>query len=590
MSASVLSFLLSLITAIVGILPFVFEKRSSDYKKPIFRIFIIYLIIAFLLFYAALPSLAYPMLGVVFLIGVLFSGITIIIMLANVNESIHKGWVVTVLGVVILFITSGSGCSMLRDESYASLIGDMESKDMVHWSNDIQPLDPTHIRLVPRELAITLAKTALSINGSTLGSQFPLADDYITLQRIKEEYFYLIPLDYEGYSVWTDTDYIPGYIKISATDPYAKPEMITSQKIKYTPGAWFYDNLERILWKDYNDKILTDYSFEEDDNGKVWWVITVCVPTISYWGDKVEGIILFDPTNGDNKFISLNDINAEEYKWIDRVYPEALIENYVSYWGSLKNGWLNRIWSKLNLLEPETPTMNYSSDGQCIIVQPITSTNNGDQSMTGLMYTNARTGKSVYYTISGGATEESVIEAVNSAVYYKMWHASEQIVYENIYGKMSSIVPILSENGKNYMGVAIVENENKRVAIGVTPQEALMEYKRLISSNGGQITTESLENTKTLLAKIERIGWETNSTSKQCYVTIDKINGKSFYVSSNVQSELALTNPGDSVKLIFVESDENPLTVITFKNLSLGLKLSNNQLKIDSTMVERNSK
>ncbi len=231
--------------------------------------------------------------------------------------------------------------------------------------------------------------------------------------------------------------------------------------------------------------------------------------------------------------------------------------------------------------------MNYSIDGDCMIVQPITSVSEQDQAMTGLIYTNARTGLSTYYTISGGATEESIIEVVNNAVSYKKWHASEQIVYENIYGKMSGIVPILSETGKNYMGVAIVETENKRVAIGATPQEALFEYKKILSSIGGQITTDAKMDAKILKAIIVRIGWDVTSTGKMCYMILDKNKTHSFLVTSDTQSELALSNPGDSVQVKYNETTENPITVFSFKNLTLNLSKSENQFYIDFSMTKK---
>lgn len=579
--------LLGFIAAILGIIPILLKKDRKGVSVLAILLLVVYTALGWLIFYNALPSLAYPVFGGVGLMALIFSGISFGIGVGS-DEDFNFGIIVPGF-VLVAFIFSGiRGCEMGNSDKYSSLIGDLKNKNMTHWSKEIQPLDPKHIRLVPKELAITVAKTTLSVDGSTLGSQFPLTESYTTLQMIKGDYFYLIPLDFAGFSVWTSTDYVPGFVKISATDPYEKPELITTNKLKYTPDAWFGDNMYRILWNKYYNKILTDYSFEQDDNGNVYWVITVCKPTISFWGDKVEGVILFNPYDGTDKYLTVDEVNNNsEYKWIDRIYPEDLIQDYAKYWGSLKDGWWNSAWKGLNLLQPETPTMNYSIDGECMIVQPITSTSEQDQAMTGLIYTSARTGQSTYYTISSGATEESIIEVVNNAVSYKKWHASEQIVYENIYGKMSAIVPILSETGKNYMGVAIVENENKRVAIGATPQEALFEYKKMLSAIGGQITTDSKLDTKILKAIIVRIGWDVTTTGKLCYMTLDKNKNHSYLITSDTQSELALSNPGDSIIVKYNDTTENPITVFSFKNLTLNLAKSDNQSYIDSSMTTK---
>lgn len=579
--------LLGFISALIGIVPIILKKNREGAAALSIILLIVYTALGWLAFYNIQPSLSYPVFGGVGLLTLIYSVISFIIGTSG-DEEINFGILVPGIILIAFIFTGFKGCNMINSDEYSNLIGDLKNKNMTHWSKEIQPLDPKHIRLVPKELAITVAKTILSVDGSTLGSQFPLSEKYTTLQKVNNDYYYLIPLDFAGFSVWTSTNYVPGFVRVSATDPYSKPELITSSKFKYTPDAWFGDNLHRILWNKYYNKVLRDYSFEQDDDGNIYWVVTVCKPTISFWGDKVEGIILFNPYDGTDKYLTVEEVNSNpQYKWIDRIYPEDLIQDYAKYWGSLKDGWWNSVWKGLNLLQPETPTMNYSIDGDCMIVQPITSVSEQDQAMTGLIYTNARTGLSTYYTISGGTTEESIIEVVNNAVSYKKWHASEQIVYENIYGKMSGIVPILSETGKNYMGVAIVETENKRVAIGATPQEALFEYKKILSSIGGQITTDSKMDAKILKAIIVRIGWDVTSTGKMCYMILDKNKNHSFLITSDTQSELALSNPGDSVQVKYNETTENPITVFSFKNLTLNLSKSENQFYIDSSMTKK---
>ena len=314
----------------------------------------------------------------------------------------------------------------------------------------------------------------------------------------------------------------------------------------------------------------------------------MCEPTISYWGLKPTGVVLLNPETGENKFITTEQIKTDTlYKWIDRVYPADLIKSYADYWGSLKDGWWNAAWGKKNVLSGETPTMNYSADGNCVFVTPITSVNNKDQSMSGLMYTNARTGESTYYTMSGGATETAIIEAVNNTIKYKGWHASEQIVFENIYGVRSAIVPILSENGKNYMGLAIVELDNNKTAWSeISPMDALQKYQTIIVESGGAITTESIKNTKELIGKVLRIGWDMTNNTKQYYIYVNQMDNKCFKIIPG--PEISLTNINDSIKLKYIAADENPIVVSEFKNLTLKFKYSANQTSIDSAMINRN--
>ncbi|MCE1189327.1 MAG: energy-coupling factor transporter transmembrane protein EcfT [Ignavibacteria bacterium] len=566
-----MQFLLALVAAFLGAGAVFLTSFTRKIKAILFPILLVlFFCIAFWNTYVAMPSLAYPLYGAFGgLILAFWAGVTMLAVTTK-KKLPYAAWL-PILGFAAIVITAISGWEVFNSSRYAGLIGKVQDKTQKHWAQEIPPLDPTHIRLVPRELALSLARTALSQDGNTLGSQYPLSEEYCTLQKINSDYWYLIPLDFKGYTVWTNSDGVPGYVKVSAVDPYAKPMLVTGKKFKYTPEAFFGDNLQRRLYQKYYKKVLLDYSFEEDDNGHAYWVITACSPTIAYSGLVVDGIIIFNPETGEDRFVKQKDIeNDSTLRWVDRVMPAEIVAEYINYWGNLKDGWWNSFWSHINLLKAETPTMNYADNGRCIFVTPITSSSNADQAMTGLMYTDSRSGKFTYYTTSGGATEEAIIQAVNSAVSYKNWHGSEQIIYESVYGKMTGLVPILGQNG-NYQGLALVENENKRVAIGATPQEALVEYQKLLMNSGGQISVESVRNTLEFTGPIKRLGWEISNSGKQYYISVEGLK-TSFMISSNLQSELALTREGDIVYIKYINSQQAAVPVMAFKNLTLGLQ------------------
>ncbi|MFA6324890.1 MAG: hypothetical protein WCX46_01540 [Candidatus Paceibacterota bacterium] len=584
-------FSIALLIGVIGA-AVVFISKDSDTKRKITAfviLVVVYTLIGWWLFWGVLFSTAWPLLGgyvVILLVWWIISAfITSVLNDYGDIEWVHAFWFPIVLFVIITIIGM-TGWNMFNSGDYSSLIGKFDTKNQKHWSKEIQPLDPTHLRLVPDSVAIYLAKTALAEDGITLGSQFPLAEEYLTLQKINSDYFYLIPLDFKGWKVWTNTDGVPAYVKVSATDPNAKPILVDGKKMKYTPNAFFGDNLERKLYSKYYNKVLIDYSFEEDDNGNIFWVVTTCKPTISYWGLVADGVIIFNPETGDDEFVDIKKIESDSsYAWIDRVIPVSVFQSYIDYWGSLKDGWWNSFWTHLNILESETPTMNYSSDGRCVFVAPVTSDNNNDQAMTGLMYCDARTGEVTYYTTSGGATEEDIIDAVNAEVKFKQWHASEQIIYENVYGQLAALVPVLGGNG-TYQSLAIVRTDNRKVALGKTAAEALVEFQKLIMNVGGQITTENAKDVLEYEGVVSRVGWETSSTGKQYYLYFKNFS-YSFMVVSTVQSELALTKEGDLVFLRYINSKQASVPVTYFKNLTLDLKISSNEASVNSQMQQR---
>lgn len=581
--------LLALIVGTLGASIILFSDNDRSDKITAFIICdIFYTLIGWWILWGGLPSTAWPLFGWYFGLLIIWWIISALVASFMQDDFSHVSWFP--IGALLIFlITAISGAKIFNAGKYSQLIGTIDEKTQKHWSQEIQPLDQTKIRLVPKELALSLAKTALSKDGATLGSQFPLSDTSITLQKINGDYWYLIPLDFKRWSVWTRTKEVPGYVKVNAVDPYAKPILVSNKKMRYMPNAFFSTNLKRRLYKEFHNKLLRDYSFEEDDSGNVFWVITVLKPTIVYSGLVVEGVIIYNPESGDYKYILKKEIEENsEYAWVDRVTPPEIAQKYVNYWGNLKDGWWNNFWTHINLLEAETPTMNYSSDSRCIFVMPVTSTNRSDQAMTGLMYCDSRTGKFTYYTTSGGATEEAISQAVNSQLSYKNWHASEQMVYENVYGELSALVPVLGANG-NYQGLAIVETENKQVAFGVIPQEAIIEFQKILMNSGGQISTEAIKNTVEYSGKIIRIGWDISTSGKQYYLYFNDFKN-SFLVSSESQPELALTKEGDNVLIKFISSNQMAVPTLAFRNLTLNLKSSGSEKSVIQQMNQRGEK
>ncbi len=581
-------FLIALLFGTIGAsIVFICKDVETNVKFTSFAILaVIFTLFGWWLFWGTMPSTAYPLFGWYAATLILMWTLSAIVATIISGNWPHAAWFPIGLFVIVTSIGMTGWAMFGNANKYASMIGKFDVKNQKHWSKDIQPLDPTHLRLVPDTVAIYSAKTALAKDGSTLGSQFPLSQEYTTLQKIENDYFYLIPLDYKGYRVWTNANSVPGYVKVSATDPSAKPVLITNKKMKYTPGACFGDNLERKLYAKYHDKVLIDYSFEEDDNQNIYWIITVCKPTIAYWGLVPEGVIVFNPENGNDEFVDSKKLETDSsYAWIDRMMPIEIIETYINDWGSYKDGWWNAAWTHLNILEAESPTMNYSSEGRCTFVVPITSNNNDDQAMTGLMYCDARTGVFTYYTTSGGCTEEDVINAVNAEVSFKKWHASNQIIYENVYGQLAALVPVLGGNG-TYQGLAIVKTDNRKVALGVTPQEALVEFQKLTMNIGGQISTENAKNILEYKGKVTRVGWETTSTGKQYYLYFGDFV-QSFMVTSVVQSELALTKEGDIVEIKYIDSKQASLPTTYFRNLTLNIQASPNENSVNKQMKQR---
>ncbi len=281
-----------------------------------------------------------------------------------------------VLVLPILFIGRAAvGCAIVRSSDYSAMIGNVEQRT---WTQDVQPKDQKHIRLVPIEMAQWLANKQLGEAPGAIGSQFQVDNDRMTLQMIHGELWYVAPLEFRGFSVWYSADVSPGYVMVSGEDPNRQVIVKSDERFAYMPGAYFSKDLERHLWTNgYANKGVGDFTFEIDEAGKAWWVVTVFEPTIAWSGERVLGVAVVDPTDGAHTFYPLGNVPS----WVDRVMPKEYVTNYITWRGAYAGGWWNSVWAKKNMTMPQTPAIIHGSDNEPYWVTDITSTNDKDSSV-----------------------------------------------------------------------------------------------------------------------------------------------------------------------------------------------------------------
>lgn len=572
-------FLIALLVSVIGITPFFFPGNSlvPRSRKFVVLFFVLYLLISWCLAYANMPSLAYPLLGDGIIMAIILSLIS-----TGLNRSVRGAIVPIAITVIVLGYAFFSTAPIFHAKAYAAMIGKMsDDRNITHWSKDIEPIDPKHIRLVPEETAIALAKTALNQNATSgsqasVGSQFDVDVDHITLQKVKDRLLYVIPLDYRSVGSYENTAGVPGFIIVDAEDPQAKPQFIEKQLMKYSPESFFEHNLERHLYTHgYYNKVLTDYSFELDDNMKPYWVVTVCDPTIGYSGEKVLGVTVVDPLTGDINFKKVNEVPD----WVDRVYPADIVKTYLSDWGNYALGWWNSVWANLNQKTTEDITLNYGADGRCYYVTPMTSANAKDASMTDLIYTDTKTGISKRYIVAG-TTEEHLLAAVSAKLAYQHLHGV-RVIYENVYGRMTAIISVLGDDG-SYRGVAFIDVTNKSIlAYDPVPLNALRAYQALLSQSGGQIATDDANDRKTITAIINRLNYEQTQNGLQLDIYIDTIP-HAFYVNCSQFVTAPFAKVGDTVVMSYYNTPSAGISVNDFTDKQVHINLSENQRAVDT--------
>jgi hypothetical protein len=82
---------------------------------------------------------------------------------------------------------------------------------------------------------------------------------------------------------------------------------------------------------------LTDYTFEIDDQGKPYWVVTRYNKQVGISGNNATGVVIVDAQSG-----QITDYNmADTPAWVDRVEPQEFIEDQLNDWGEYVRGYWN---------------------------------------------------------------------------------------------------------------------------------------------------------------------------------------------------------------------------------------------------------
>lgn len=356
---------------------------------------------------------------------------------------------------------------------------------------------------------------------------------------------------------------------VNAQEPRGKIDVVTNLKLEYMPWAYFGSNLERHIWTKYPRLGFDRLFFQLDENKKPFWVVPVFKPTIGWSAKKYVGIIILDPETGEDKLYDLKDAPD----WVDPILTQGIVHDYLTWYGMFGQGWWNSVWGHRNILEPETPDIVFGADDRQYWVTGLTSTNTNDKSLVGIAYTDARTGKTVIYHAVGG-TDEAVLELVNNRVSYKKLHGSSPVIY-NIYGAMTSIVPLLGES-HSYQGVALVDVANMQMVEGEDLEFAIRGYQKIIMSGGQTIAPDKSVKINRQEGLVDRNAWEIKGGETIFLIHLDGVS-RIFYANAEISPKLPLTKEGDNVVVWYIDSEEDVVPMSKFDNPSLSLQQSPEQ-------------
>src|ERR1035437_726333 len=483
------------------------------------------------------------------------------------NLKINKPGKVSLIliAVILLYLTVVpvvTSWALFHTNEYRDLIGKIDTES--NLSDHMLPISIEKIRTVDQSLAQILGDKVLG-SQPALGGQVTLGE--FNIQKVNNDLYWVAPLLHSGFFKWQkNMEGTNGYVMVNACNErdVKLVQEINGKKIyiKYQSEAYFFDNLERYLYfHGYWHVGLTDYSFEIDDAGIPYWVVTKYKKTIGFTGEDAQGVVIVNAQTGEIKEYSI----ANTPKWVDRIQPGNFIEKQLNDWGEYVKGYWN--FSNENKLKiTESVSMVYGEDNNAYWYTGLTSVG-ADESTVGFVLVNTRTKKAVWYKQSG-ATESAAQNSAKGKVQEKGFYASLPIPY-NI-NNIPTYVMTLKDNGglvKMYAMVAI--EDYTIVGVGNTLREALMAYKNAFNQSGNKISTKSKTEKNIIKSIITRINGDVKNGNTYYYFTLKNLP-KIFIGSSQISNDFPLTNLGDSVYITFDNDNQEVIDISSFKNRNLG--------------------
>lgn len=473
------------------------------------------------------------------------------------NVDMKKWPLYIVGGIWALFFIVNIGSSVLfHVNAYRDQMPELVEKD---FASDFDTVDLSQLPIVDAAMARKLADKKLGERPS-LGSQVVLGEP--TLQQVDGALVWAVPTYHSGFFKWlTNMDGTPGYVRVSATNPQ-DVEYVDGYSIKYQPGAYLWQDLS--FFTRYTAALftgVTDYSFELDDTGRPFWVITTYKPTRGFALPEATGAIVMDCATGASNKYAIADLP----KWVDRVQPENFILTQLNNKGEFVHGYLN--FSDKDKYRVSAGSAILYNGGRCYLVTGLTSVG-ADESTIGFVMIDMVTKEPHLYHISGATETAAQLSAQGKVQQYNYKAAFPLII--NLNGMPTYFMTLQDKEGliKQYAYVSVQDYQT--VGVGETITEARLNFEKAAQSSGAGVVGNASDTLTELTANVSRIGSEFNGSSTAYYIVLEGHDNLLFSVQGSISDELAVTHEGDSVKVAYYAREEGTQELNSFDNLKFN--------------------
>ena len=475
---------------------------------------------------------------------------------ANTGISISGAAFVGIAAVIalVLVVLIAVSSPLFNAKRFRNRITVVE-KSEEEFSSDLPSInDINKIALMDTTSASKLGDRVLGTLTDVV-SQFEV-DNYYTVE-IQGNPMKIAPLKYGSFFKWNSNKKtgIPGYVLVNPITSEAEFVKVEGG-INYAPSAYFGKDLIRHIRMKYPTKIFGDYTFQVDNDGNVYWIITTLKKNTAIGCESPEGAILCNAVDGNCEYYALSDIP----EWVDLVFSGEMIEELYDDYGRYVHGYIN--FSKKGITST-TKDYGYICVGSDIYVYTGITSIAADESNLGFIMVNSRTGEYSYYPLSG-AEEYSAMSAAEGAMQNYGYKASFPSLV-NVNG-IPTYVCVLKDSNNLVKMYAMINVKNYTiVSVETTLKECLNSYEKALANAGTSANLDKPSNndgTKILkdtfvITNIQYINVEGNT-----YVYLKGDNGKVYKQLFSKNEKLILLETGDKVMAEYTY-DEDIISVIS---------------------------
>ncbi len=469
----------------------------------------------------------------------------------NIKKAVIIVGALLLVVIAVLFVSSSK---IFNADKYQKMLSVTES----NFNEDIAEIPLSQIPVVDRDAAERLGSRKIG-EVVDLVSQFNVST-YYTQINYQNTPVRVSPLEYADIIKWyTNKDEgIPYYVKIDMATQNTELVKL-SEGMKYAPCEYFGRDLNRHVRFAYPTKMIDSVSFEIDESGAPYWIVSCYDYTIGILGGyDITGIITVNAINGDMEYYDVGNIP----QWVDQVYDADVVLNQANYWGAYKNGYFNSIVSQKNVVKT-TEGYNYLAINDDIWVFTGITSVVSDESNIGFILVNLRTKEAKTYSING-AEEYSAMESAQGKIQEKGYTATFPILL-NVADTPSYFISLKDDAGlvKSYSFVSVANYQI--VGVGDTVADAEAEYRRLLKEAGKLEESEPDEDSTLVASGAVAAVSSAVVDGNTCYFIKLEDSDKIFIADISLWNELPFIKAGDSISLSYTEvlnsTEESDITV-----------------------------